>query len=57
MMSILLLTNPRAEENFSLGGDENDSTNSQQFFLNLEFCAKILESHKHRVQHFFRVRS
>ena len=53
MWCILMLTRPRAEENFSLEQHESDSTKSQHFFLNLEFCVKILEYDKHRVHCFF----
>ena len=42
MLCILLLTRFRAEENFSPEEHAGDSTNIQHFFLNLEFCAKIL---------------
>ena len=49
----VLITRARAEENFSPEEHESDSTNSQHFFLNLEFCAKILGYDKHRVHCFF----
>ena len=39
---ILILTRLRAEENFSSDEDAGDSTDIQHFFVNLEFCAKIL---------------
>ena len=39
---ILILTRLRAEENFSSEEDAGDSTDIQHFFVNLEFCAKIL---------------
>ena len=40
--SILILTRLRTEENFSSEEDAGDSTDIQHFFVNLEFCAKIL---------------
>ena len=42
MRCILLLTRLRAEENFSSDQHAGDSTDIQHFFVNLEFCAKIL---------------